>query len=67
MLYHAVLNRAESTDTIERYLKHPLREPDYRHGRNHGDFVTSLAAMGYAFTSATIRESLHQYLRTFLL
>ena len=42
LLYHAVLNFAEPTSTFERYLKHPLKEPDYRKGRRHGDFVTSI-------------------------
>ncbi len=65
VLYHAVLNRAESTDTMERYLKHPLREPDYRMGRTHGDFVTSLNAMGYSLPATKIKESLQYYLRVF--
>lgn len=27
---------------IERYLAHPSKEPDYRSGRNHGDFIVGL-------------------------
>lgn len=46
--YHAVLNLAEKPELIQKYLKHPSREPDYRKGRSHGDFVTSLAELGKA-------------------
>ena len=31
---------------MERYLPHPPREPAYRRGRSHADFVTSVAALG---------------------
>jgi len=48
LLYHAVLNLSESPATFEKYLKHPVKEPDYRNGRNHTDFVTSLKEKGYA-------------------
>ena len=43
VFYHAVLNVCESVSWIGRYLKHPVREPDYRKNRNHNDFVTSIA------------------------
>lgn len=46
LLYHAVLNVNEPVENLERYLKHPPREPDYRKGRTHGDFVTTLRACG---------------------
>ena len=42
-LFHAVVNLAEEPETIARYLRMPPREPDYRAGRSHTDFVTSLA------------------------
>jgi len=47
LLYHAVLNLGEPAATFERYLKHPSKEPDYRQGRTHTDFVTSLKEKGY--------------------
>jgi lipoate-protein ligase A len=47
LLYHAVLNFGEPASTFERYLKHPSKEPDYRHGRSHSEFVTSLKENGY--------------------
>jgi len=47
LLYHAVLNLGEPSITFERYLKHPSKEPDYRQGRSHSEFVTSLKEKGY--------------------
>lgn len=47
LLYHAVLNFGEPATTFERYLRHPAREPDYRQGRSHSEFVTSLLEKGY--------------------
>lgn len=38
-------------ELIERYLPHPPREPEYRRGRVHRDFLTSLRALGHT-TSA---------------
>lgn len=42
VFYHAVLNWNESVELMEKYLRHPGREPDYRLGRKHEDFVTCL-------------------------
>lgn len=42
MFYHAVLNINEDIKLISKYLKHPKREPDYRKGRPHSAFITSL-------------------------
>jgi len=47
LLYHAVLNLGEPATTFEKYLKHPSMEPDYRQGRSHSEFVTSLKEKGY--------------------
>lgn len=35
-------------DLIDQFLPHPPREPDYRRGRQHRDFVTTLRAAGLA-------------------
>lgn len=48
LLYHAVLNMAEPAQTFEKYLKHPSREPGYRKGRKHSEFVTSLRENGFS-------------------
>lgn len=47
VFYHAVLNVSETPEFIGRYLKHPSREPDYRSGRRHEDFVTSVHQAGF--------------------
>jgi len=46
LFYHAVLNYGESPEYIASYLKHPVREPDYRKGRSHSDFVTTMKDAG---------------------
>ncbi|GAB1373297.1 hypothetical protein MASR1M46_01770 [Bacteroidales bacterium] len=45
--YHAVLNISEDPELFSKYLKHPGKEPDYRKGRTHTEFVTSLWKKGY--------------------
>ena len=48
VFYHAVLNVSEDVNLIERYLQHPKREPDYRKGRNHIAFVSSISKEAFA-------------------
>ena len=58
LVYHAVLNIAEDPVLFSRYLLHPQHEPDYRSGRSHHEFVTSLAAEGYNFTPTEVMAML---------
>ncbi|MDD2813063.1 MAG: hypothetical protein PHF53_06605 [Bacteroidales bacterium] len=60
VFYHAVLNIAEPISSISRYLKHPTREPDYRAGRSHEEFVTSIREAGYPFTPEQVRQALSE-------
>ena len=60
LLYHAVLNLGEPSSTFERYLKHPVKEPDYRKGRKHGDFVTSLKEKGFSESYSYLANKLSQ-------
>lgn len=48
VFYHGVINLAGDAKQIDRYLKHPPREPEYRRNRKHSEFVTSLEAEGYS-------------------
>ena len=67
LIYHAVLNVSEDPGLFEKYLRHPKREPDYRTGRSHSEFVTSLKAEGYDLTPEVLipalEGKLHEYLQ----
>jgi len=60
IFYHAVLNVKEDAELIGEYLKHPPQEPDYREGRSHTEFVTSLAEQGYELEIQDIVKTLQQ-------
>jgi len=50
-------------DCVERYLKHPPREPEYRRGRGHREFMGSLAALGaWAGDTGQLRERVAEVL-----
>ena len=63
LFYHAVLNISESVDVISKYLKHPTKEPDYRKGRSHKEFVTSLLSEGYTLSAKQLISALDTRLR----
>jgi lipoate-protein ligase A len=46
LYYSTTLLVAPDWDRIDRYLPHPPREPDYRAGRAHREFLTSLRELG---------------------
>lgn len=58
VFYHAVLNVNEDINLIGKYLKHPKREPDYRLGRTHSEFVTSLWEQNYRIDIERIKTEL---------
>ena len=58
VFYHAVLNVGESVSLIDKYLKHPAREPDYRKNRNHKDFITSLSKENYNINIYDIKKAI---------
>ena len=61
LVYHAVLNISEDPEVFERYLKHPVREPDYRQKRKHSEFVTSLHNEGYSIDYKDVAAILETY------
>ena len=65
VFYHAVLNVAERIEMIEKYIRHPKREPDYRKGREHGEFVTSIAQHYPKLAISDLIENLNLSLRAF--
>ena len=44
LLHHGTILYDFDLDQISRYLREPIRQPDYRAARSHGDFITSLRA-----------------------
>lgn len=58
LFFHAVLNVGEPGKTFERYLLHPQREPEYRRGRRHEEFVTSIRESGYPVSISGIARAL---------
>ena len=58
--YHAVLNYAENADIFELLLKHPSTEPNYRQGRSHKEFVTSLVENDFKFSIFELSTKLNE-------
>ncbi|MBN1540864.1 hypothetical protein JW992_01880 [candidate division KSB1 bacterium] len=56
--YQASLLVDPELEWIDRLLRHPSREPDYRRGRGHSDFVTSLRQAGYPLRVNQIENAL---------
>ncbi len=48
---------------FDRYLKFPDRVPDYRSGREHTEFCTSLTEEGYAVSVSLISERITETIR----
>jgi lipoate-protein ligase A len=62
VFFHGILNVSGETDAMEKYLKVPPHMPEYRSGRSHSDFVTSLAEQGYALDSEQFSADLQSAL-----
>lgn len=58
LYYSACLLVDSNVDLIDRYLKHPPREPDYRRGRPHRRFVRPLADHPGGWTSGMLEPAL---------
>lgn len=62
LLYQASLLGRLDLGMIDRYLSHPSREPEYRAGRNHRDFLLGLEDIDPTFAVETICTVLEQKL-----
>jgi lipoate-protein ligase A len=59
-LYLASILVDTPVEKLDRYLRHPTREPDYRGGRSHGDFVANLATLSPGITPEKVREAVEK-------
>ncbi len=64
LYYSATLLVCPELDRMTRYLPHPPREPDYRRGREHGEFVGTLAALSGIHDPVAFAEKLRRRLGT---
>jgi lipoate-protein ligase A len=46
LLHHGTLLHGFDVDLVGRYLRMPVRQPDYREGRDHGEFLLDLSMDG---------------------
>jgi lipoate-protein ligase A len=63
LLYQASILVDLDIELVGGLLRHPTREPDYRRGRAHADFLAGLADVDQSITSAdSVARSLDAYL-----
>lgn len=62
VLYQGSLLFNPDLNLMNRYLKYPDREPDYRRGRTHTEFVTSIYEAGYRIEKESLLEALREFL-----
>lgn len=62
LLFQASILVSLDLPLMRRLLRHPPKEPDYRAGRDHGAFLTSLRQLGVALTHETMIKDLENSL-----
>ena len=67
LLYQASILVESRIDLIERLLKHPSREPDYRKGKTHRDFIAGLNEYVIGLTPGELELVLSQNLKQSLI
>jgi lipoate-protein ligase A len=60
LFYQASLLVSNDISVFTRYLAMPVKVPDYRRGRTHEEFCTTLAREGFAGTVADVMEALKE-------
>ncbi len=66
LLFHAVINISEPVSTFDELLKHPIREPDYRKGRKHSEFITSIREEGFDKESEVLKIKIRTKISNYL-
>ncbi|MHB9035771.1 MAG: lipoate--protein ligase family protein [Armatimonadota bacterium] len=57
VLLHGTLLVDIDRELMEAVLRHPHKEPDYRNGRKHSDFVVTLGGLGVAASEAQVENA----------
>jgi lipoate---protein ligase len=60
VFYHCVINIEGDARLFDYYLKHPPREPAYRKGRKHSDFVSSIRAFGFDMSKEALMGNIRK-------
>lgn len=63
LLYQASILIETNIEEIETYLSHPSKEPDYRKGKSHRDFLTSLNEIDSSAQVSFVKEQLESQLQ----
>jgi len=58
VLLHGTILVDIDYELLEKILRHPEREPDYRKGRSHREFITTLRDLGVTASFAEIEQAL---------
>ncbi len=64
LYYSATLLVNPNISLMERYLKHPPREPEYRNGRTHSEFVSALNVSSHFDKASHLANELRQILNS---
>ena len=67
LLYQASLLVNLDIVSIDRYLKHPTKEPNYRQGRTHQDFLSSLQVIQPQLNSNDLLTHFQKHFERYLL
>lgn len=67
LLYQASILVDPQIELLERYLRHPTREPDYRGGRSHRDFVVGIGELVPGLTAHATVDLMGESLKATLL
>lgn len=61
LLYQGSILVQNAVELFERYLQHPSKEPEYRAGRRHSEFVTDLETICPGTTVSGVIQSLSEH------
>ncbi len=61
LVYQGSMLVDPNLEFISNLLAHPSKEPDYRQGRSHSEFLTTLKQLGCALTTQELAEKCQEY------